>query len=166
VLATATPLLFASANAGTSWAQVLNVPGPVNRIACSTNGNLWFAVSSNNAQIYSSPNAGATWITNNSDAVNWSAIAVSADGKRGVATSANGGIYVLRFPLNATRATTNVSLFWPTNYAVFGFGPEQNTNLAGTNWHAVTTTPTVNNANYQVTLPATNRQLFFRLSSP
>jgi hypothetical protein len=171
LLAAATPLLFTSANAGSSWTSVPNVPGPVSRVACSTNGSIWFAVSSLSGQIYSSPNAGATWVTNSSDLTNWSAIAVSADGTRGVAASGDGGIYVLQsapagFTLTLTLATNKVSILWPTNSEALGLGLEQSTNLAGTNWQTVTTTHTVTNANYQVTLPATNRQLFFRLASP
>ena len=37
---------------------------------------------------------------------------------------------------------------------------------AATNWLAVTNLPVVTNQSFQVTLPSTNRQDFFRLQSP
>ena len=167
LLATASPLLFASTNAGSTWAIVPNQPGPINRIACSTNGNVWFGISSNTDLIYSSFNAGASWVTNTSAHTNWSAIAVSANGFRAVATTASGGIYILQPPpLTLTLATNKISLLWNTNDTVLGLSLEQNTNLASTNWLAVPGPFTVTNNNYLITFPATNRQLFFRLASP
>ena len=167
LLATASPFLVASTNAGAVWAPVLNQPGAIYKIACSTNGNIWFAISTNTGQIYSSFNSGANWIANTAPLTNWSAIAVSADGLRGAAASDSGGIYILQPPLlTITSATNSVSLFWATNDALLGLGLEQNTNLATTSWQAVTTVPTVTNIYFRVTLPATNSQLFFRLASP
>ena len=167
LLATASPFLVASTNAGAVWAPVLNQPGAIYKIACSTNGNLWFAISTNTGQILSAFNAGAIWITNTAPRTNWSAIAVSADGLRGAAAAAGGGIYILQPPLlSITAAANSVSLLWATNNALLGFGLEQNTNLATANWQDVATAPTITNINYRVTLPATNSRLFFRLAAP
>lgn len=157
--------LAASTNAGASWAVLPGALFITNRIACSTNGLILFGLGRTN--IYSSFNGGSTWSTNTAARTNWSAIALSATGLRGVAAASGGGIYILQPPpLTLTLASQKVSLLWATNYATFGFGLEQNTNLTTTNWLAVTNLPTITNFNYQITLPATNSQLFFRLEAP
>ena len=155
--------LLISTNAGSSWMVLTNAPS-ISEIACSTNGRILFGLGNN--QIYSSANAGASWITNDAPLTNWAAIAVSANGTRAVAVVSGGGIYVLQPPPQVvlTNAGKKVILFWPTNYT--GFGLQQSTNLATTNWIAVTNVPAVTNSFYQITLPTTNRQLFFRLKSP
>ena len=141
----------------------------MNRIACSTNGVIWFGISSNFANIYNSVNSGASWTTNSGAHTNWSAIALSADGQRGVATSANRGIYIMEQSsstpeLAITLLKTNqVSLLWPTN-SIQGVSLEQNTNLMTPNWVPVPGTRAVINTFYEITVPATNRQLFFRLN--
>ena len=165
LLAAAPPLFLASTNAGSNWTFVADAPLAINKVACSTNGNVWFGVSSNSGQIYSSLNAGAGWITNNAPRTNWSAIAVSKDGNRAVAAVSGGGIYTLQPPPLIINAITNqISIFWTTNE--IGFGLQQSTNLTTANWVAVTNDPVVTNAFYQVSLPATNRQQFFRLAAP
>jgi hypothetical protein len=168
LLAIGASLLYRSDDAGATWAAVPDAPEPINGIACSTNGNIWFAVSSANGEIYSSFNAGASWTTNLADRLDWSAIAVSADGSQGVAASGSGEIYILGSlappPLTVIAVTTNkVSLLWSTNYQQLGASLQQNTDLMTTNWVSVSGTPTVTNTFFQLTLPATNRQLFFRL---
>jgi hypothetical protein len=144
---------------------VTTLTAAISKIACSTNGNVWFGAGTNNGQIYSSLTAGAGWITNNAPRTNWIAIAVSKDGNRAVAAVAGGGIYtLLPPPLSITAATNKVSIFWTTNE--IGFGLQQNTNLATANWVAVTNDPVIANAFYQVSLPATNHPQFFRLAAP
>ena len=49
---------------------------------------------------------------------------------------------------------------WPTN---LGLALQQNTNLSGPYWTAVTNMHTVSNGQYQVILSPTNKQDFFRL---
>jgi hypothetical protein len=165
LLATAPPLFLASTNAGSNWTFVASAPLAINKVACSTNGNVWFGVSSNSGQIYSSLNAGVGWITNNAPRTNWIAIAVSKDGNRAVAAVAGGGIYTLLPPaLSISNADNKVSIFWTTNE--IGFGLEQNTNLAAANWIAVTNEPVAVNTLYQVSLPVTNHPQFFRLAAP
>ncbi len=58
----------------------------------------------------------------------------------------------------------NVVLSWSTNAA--GFGLQQNSSLATTNWLDVTNTPTVTNNLNQVTLPAAAKDNFFQLFHP
>jgi hypothetical protein len=103
LLAVASGQLVVSTNPSTPWAVVADQFGPINQAACSADGNLWFAVSADAGQIYSSANAGASWATNNAAHTNWSAIAVSADGLRGVAASGSGGIYILQPPAGTVR---------------------------------------------------------------
>ena len=157
-----------STNWGTNWSFfIANNPSfPIftNQVACSTNGTVWFALG--NTNIFSTFNSGATWTTDSAPALAWSAIAVSKDGTRAVAASSKGGIYVAEPTLGITSAAHNVALFWSTNYPASEFGVEQNTNLTKTNWMSVSGSPAVVNTSYQLTLPATNQQLFFRLSSP
>jgi hypothetical protein len=156
--------LLVSANAGASWAPLFNALFVTNRIACSTNGLVLFGLGKTN--IYSSFNGGATWTTNTAPRTNWTAIAVSKDGTRAVAAVSGGGIYTLNPPtLFVTNSNNTVSLFWTTNYASIGLELAQNTDLATTNWVAVPN-PVIKNAFYQVSLPATNQQLFFRLQTP
>ena len=65
--------------------------------------------------------------------------------------------------LSAAASGHNVVLSWPTN--AVGYNLTSRGIVSGTGaWSAVTTTPVVSGANYQVTLPATNSALFFKLS--
>jgi len=63
-----------------------------------------------------------------------------------------------------TGAFHNVVLSWSTNAA--GFGLQQNSSLATTNWLDVTNTPIVTNDLNQVTLPAAGKNNFFQLFHP
>jgi hypothetical protein len=157
--------VLASANAGASWVPLLNALFVTNRIACSTNGLVLFGLGRTN--IYSSFNGGATWTTNAAPPTNWTAIAVSKDGTRAVAAVSGGGIYTLNPPpLFVANSNNTISLLWATNYASFGLELAQNADLATTNWVAVPNIPVIKNTFYQVSLSATNQQLFFRLQTP
>lgn len=90
-----------------------------------------------------------------------------ADFTRAVAVVSGGGIYTLNPPpLFVTNSNNTISLLWATNYASFGLELAQNADLATTNWVAVPNIPVIKNTFYQVSLPATNQQLFFRLQTP
>ncbi len=157
--------LFYSVNAGATWAPQLSGPAITNRIACSTNGIVLFGLGRTN--IYSSFNGGTTWTTNTAPRTNWTAIAVSKDGLRAVAAVSGGGIYILNPPpLFITNASAAVSLLWSTNYPLAVLGLFESTNLAPANWVVVPNIPVVSNVFYDVILPATNNQLFFRLEAP
>jgi hypothetical protein len=167
LLAVANPMFFSSINTGATWSPVLTQPGTINAAVCSSNGTVWFAASSNSARIFSSRNAGVTWVTNTSPRAAWSAIGVSADGRRGVAAGADGGLYVLQAPVLALALGTNsVALRWPTNYGVLGLQLEQSTNLAGASWQTVSGSPRVAGAEFEVSVPATNSAAYFRLGQP
>lgn len=66
--------------------------------------------------------------------------------------------------LKIARSGTNVVISWPSTSA--GFVLESKTNLMATTWTPVSTTPTLNGTDYQVTLPAGSGLQFFRLKSP
>ena len=165
-LAGATPVgLFSSANGGATWAPLVSAPAMTNRVACSTNGLVLFGLAKTN--IYCSFNAGTNWLTNSAPAANWSAIAVSKNGLRGVASVAGGGLYTLNPPpLQLASSNQTVNLLWSANYTALGVSLVQSTNLAGANWTAVPGVPGVDGAMSRVSIPATNRQQFFRLQSP
>ena len=70
---------------------------------------------------------------------------------------------VMRPVIVAATAGTSLTLSWPAASA--GFTLQSCTNLASTNWAAVTSPrPQIVGTNYQVTVPATNAPQFFRLS--
>jgi hypothetical protein len=157
--------LLVSTNAGGMWTPQFAALFITNRIACSTNGLVLFGLG--NTNIFSSFNGGTTWTTNTALRTNWTAIAASKDGTRAAAAVSGGGVYTLNPPpLLITNSSGAVSLLWSTNYTPAIFGLAQNTNLASPNWIAVPNIPVINNALFVVTLPATNRQLFFRLQPP
>jgi len=64
-----------------------------------------------------------------------------------------------------TVAGTNVFAAWTTNLTA-GFSLQSNTNLAGTNWVAVTNVVSVVSGTNWVVLPASVGNRFFRLSHP
>jgi hypothetical protein len=66
--------------------------------------------------------------------------------------------------LGITRSRTNFILKWPAPPA--GFVLQQNTNVATTNWLAVTNVPGITNGLNQVILSSTNARQFYRLKYP
>ena len=84
-----------------------------------------------------------------------------------MAAVSGGGIYTLKPPpLIIANSGAAVSLLWGTNYTPAVLGLVQNTDLTTTNWVAVPDIPVIGITFYEVSLPATNRQLFFRLQTP
>jgi hypothetical protein len=66
--------------------------------------------------------------------------------------------------LAIARSGNNVVITWPT--ATGNFRLESKANLSDPTWNNVAQTPAVNGSNYQVTLPASSGNTFFRLESP
>jgi hypothetical protein len=96
-------------------------------------------------------------------------VASSADGSVLSAVSYPGGVYVLRATpaLSLARTGTNLLLSWPDLASATGLVLQQISNLAATNWTAVTTVPGLTNGLYQAVVPLspkTNR--FYQLASP
>ena len=66
--------------------------------------------------------------------------------------------------LAISRSSTNVLLQWPSPPSAFTL--QQNTNPAGTNWLAVTTSPVFTNGLNQTIISSTNTRQFYRLKYP
>ncbi|HEU6449693.1 MAG TPA: choice-of-anchor R domain-containing protein [Verrucomicrobiae bacterium] len=67
-------------------------------------------------------------------------------------------------PVNASVSAGNLAIAWPSNQ--FNWVVQENTNLAGTNWVAVTNAVNYVSGQNQLTLPHTNGSAFFRLALP
>jgi hypothetical protein len=63
--------------------------------------------------------------------------------------------------LQARRSGSSLIISWPSHSS--GFGLQQNTNLATTNWNGVAQTPTDDGTNKSVTVPISAGNEFFRL---
>jgi photosystem II stability/assembly factor-like uncharacterized protein len=119
--------------------------------------------------IYSSTDAGQTWLTNNAPALLWAGAASAADGSKVYAVSGNGGIWtrqnVPALTLDAALSNRTLILSWTlpsTNFSLM-----QKSNLSSGSWVAVTNARVLNldRLRYEVSVPASLRQNFFRLVS-
>ena len=90
--------VYVSTNAGGSWAQTTAPSNHWSGVACSAGGTKLVAVASffgdpaagnyiNDGLIYTSPDAGATWMPTRVPRNNWTSVASSADGTRLVAVA-------------------------------------------------------------------------------
>jgi hypothetical protein len=74
-------------------------------------------------------------------------------------------ILAIAFPtLRIARSGNNIVITWPTASA--GFVLQSTSDLTNRTWTNVSTTPTVNGSNNQVTLPTSGTVKVFRLQSP
>jgi hypothetical protein len=78
-------------------------------------------------------------------------------------TQALGPDVVIGPKLSAAAVGGNVVLSWPTNTVGYTL-TSKGTVTGGGSWTPVGTPPVISGANYQVTLPATNKMQFFELS--
>jgi hypothetical protein len=164
-----TGAVYTSTDSGAAWrsnnAPVINW----SCIASSADGTRLVAAA-NGGGIYTSMDSGTTWLTNNAPATNWISVASSADGNRLVALVYGGGIYTASVApspsLSLTRSGDNLALSWsiPSTPLVV----QENSDMSGTNWVAVTNTPTfdLTNLQNQVILSPSNGSGFYRLASP
>ena len=160
-------LLYTSTNSGVSWAT-----NTVRRVwasvAASADGRRLIAGSY--PAIYSSPDSGMTWLSNDAPQLNWRAVATSADGNALVAAATSGGIYNLQLMpkpslnINLMMANSNLGLSWliPSTNLVL----QQSSDLAS--WSDVTNIPMLNltNLQNQVIIPLSNGDGFYRLATP
>jgi hypothetical protein len=169
-------MLYTSTNSGNTW--ISNSVPLFERwygVASSADGTRLVAVSQYYGGIFTSTNSGMTWISNSlPNNLNWLSVASSADGTKLAAacpgSPSGGGIYTLESTptpqLNSTLINGNLALSWlipSTNFVV-----QQNSDLTTANWSGVTNVPVLNltNLQYQVALPATAGNAFFRLKTP
>jgi len=151
---------YVSGNAGISWTSN-KING--NTVACSANGSTWIVTGS---QVYTSNDGGAAWQTNLSTG-QWYNGAVSADGCELVAIGFPGGTMIgrvtpsPRLGIQATNGAIGISWLIPsTNFVL-----QQSTDLTSTDWLFVASSPLLNftNLHYEVTVPVTASNSFFRL---
>lgn len=91
---------------------------------------------------------------------------MSADASKMVALGYDGFIYTAQLTppsLSANLSGTNLTIFWPSDSANFQL--QQNLTLLSNLWTAVTNLVLLTNGHYQIIVPATNPQTFFRLQS-
>jgi photosystem II stability/assembly factor-like uncharacterized protein len=163
------PIYFSS-NSGVTWTSNNAVLKHWTSAASSADGTK-FVVVDDTGLVLISTNSGTTWAMNLAPIVAWQPVAMSGDGNEIIAGAYYGSIYILQSAPAAGLPWLNISLFgnqalirWPTNAA--GFNLQQNTNLLSTNWVTVTNLPVITNILYQVTVPKTNQQNFYRLKNP
>jgi hypothetical protein len=163
-------LIYFSTNSGLTWSSNSAVNATWSSVASSADGTKFVAVD-NAGLVLVSTNSGTTWATNLAPIVAWQPVAMSGDGSKIIAGAAYGSIYISQSVQSAGPPRLSISLSgnqafltWPTNAA--GFNLQQNTNLLTTNWVTVTNIPVVTNILYQVTVPTTHSQNFYRLATP
>ena len=163
--------IYTSTDSGTTW--VTNNTPSENWVTVSSSADgTRLAAATAGGLLYYSTNSGAVWTSTDTPFQQWQSVAWSGSGNLLVAASFYGGIYLLPFAVAIPPPTLNISvsarqafLTWLTNNST-GFNLQQNTNLLTTNWTAVANLPVITNQSYQVIVPSTNRQDFFRLKSP
>ena len=182
-------VICTSTNAGITWVINTNIVGNGRNgqsIASSADGTKLAAAAL--GQLWTSTNSGVSWQrdTNSPYLINGGySIASSADGHILALAELGGSIYVCSnpppvlptFSISLTNLlsqqkgyTSYLMLFWPrwaTNVVV-----QQNSNLSAASWTTVTNLPTLitntkaQTTNYQVILPLSGSQGFYRLNSP
>lgn len=172
--------IYTSSDSGTTWTRNTNVPAMTwLSIASSADGikliaTGWYTSGEAFGPVYTSSDSGMTWTSNHLQQITWMGVASSADGNTqfvaGDKSAAQGQVWVsqstLAPQLNISSANTNVLLSWivpSTNFTL-----EENSDLSAPNWESLTNTPTLNftNVQFEVTLPETNSQDFYRLATP
>ena len=166
-------LIYTSTNSGTTW---ITDSAPYTNwqcVASSADGTRLAAVysSGSNGGIYSSTNSGTTWTSNSVVSQKWLAVAASADGNKLVGAPPNlssGGVYIwycAPIPsINLLLTNGGFTLSWlvpATNFVL-----QSSCDLCG--WTDLTNAPVLNFTNLQneVTLSATNSNIFYRLKAP
>jgi 6-bladed beta-propeller/NHL repeat len=85
--------IFISTNSGANWALAAGAPtnGLWETVACSADGSKMIAAGGGGGSyifpIYTSPDMGVTWVSNNAPVINWQSVASSADGASLVAAA-------------------------------------------------------------------------------
>jgi hypothetical protein len=158
-------LVYLSTDAGLTWAPGGAPPEYWNSVASSADGSK--LVAAGNGALYTSADFGATWTPCSVPYLYWRSVASSADGSR-LAGVANQVYLSASSPtpwLNSTLTGGSLTLSWtlPSTNLVL----QQNSDLATANWTNVTAnaTLTTTTLQYQVTIPLTNTQYFYRLQS-
>ena len=161
--------IYTSINGGASWiTNRVGQSAPWTALATSADGTKLVAASAG-LGIFHSFDAGAHWQMGDAGVAGWSSVASSADGTALAAVAPDSGfISIGRTPLptlNLSLTGTNVSVFWTTNAAGYGLFLVDKPDLTTNSFWQFTPLPVITNTLYRATMPATNRQIFFRLEN-
>jgi photosystem II stability/assembly factor-like uncharacterized protein len=160
-------LICLSTNSGLTWAPSGAPSAYWSTVACSADGRKLVAAGS--GALYTSADFGATWTSNSVPFQFWNSVASSADGSKLAIVANLDQIYTSASSptpsLNSTLTGGNLILSWmlPSTTLVL----RQNSDVATANWTDVPADPTLTltTLQYQVTVPLTNAQSFYRLQS-
>jgi photosystem II stability/assembly factor-like uncharacterized protein len=167
--------LFVSTDSGGSWKRTSTPVRTWGHVASSADGVRLVAAAFGDL-IYVSTNSGVTWKATDVPISDWLAVASSADGCKlvagvsGVSTDNPGPIYTMQSTpaplLSISPSGSGFMLSWTIPSENFVL--QNSSDLVMTNWTMVPSPRTVdfNNIRYQVTLPAVNRYIFYRLTMP
>jgi hypothetical protein len=164
-------LIYTSTNSGDNWAATTAPTNQWTAVASSADGTQLIAADSGygDGLIYTSSNSGSAWLPASGPVEYWTSVASSGDGSRLAASCYPGGIYTWQsIPvLNIMPASGNLVVSWQALDSATGFVLQAASDLATTNWVAVTNQPALTNGMNQVVipLPPANNQ-FYRLVNP
>jgi hypothetical protein len=161
-------LIYVSTDAGGAWASNYATIDQWASVASSADGSQLVAADSGygDGLIYTSTNAGGTWTPTTALVEFWTSVTSSADGSRLAATGYPGGVFTWQsIPvLNILHTNGSLCLSWEALSSATGFVLQQDTNLASTNWIAMTNTPAQTNGLYQIVVPLSpGDSQFYRL---
>lgn len=149
--------VVSSSSMGQSWITN-NLPANNNwaAVASSADGNK-LVVAASGGPIYSSTDAGATWISNNAPTLHWQSVAMTADGSTLFAAASNGGIWARRSvsmpTVQIAPAGNSLGLSWIVPSATFKV--QETSGLNPPAWTDLTNSPTLNfsNLNDEIFVP-------------
>jgi hypothetical protein len=162
--------IFTSTNSGAIWNTADRGFGCLSSLAASADGSRLAAVTSYDGSIYTSIDFGATWTVADAPVTNWTAVASSADGTKLVGVVGwylGGPIYTSQVTpapaLTLVEQGTSLLLSWTV--PSLDFVLQESADLTSSNWTGVTNTATLNlsNLQYQVTVPLSAVNRFYRL---
>jgi photosystem II stability/assembly factor-like uncharacterized protein len=166
--------IFTSTDSGTTWNPSLTNSADWTSVASSADGTTLLAAS-RQGSIYTSKDSGLSWQPNEvpgGEAEQWRAVASSADGRKFIAASASnndGSLWTADWDAAPSLVITRVSgkpeLSWNISSTDFILEAKSDLDAA---WTEITPQVTTNTAKlkYEVNLPSSDHNLFFRLKSP
>lgn len=179
-LSQSTNQLYISTNSGTTWSPtyVPGAPQDCLHLASSSDGTRVVAIlqppiAPSSSIMFGSIDGGVTW-AQTGPYVNWSSVAISADGYQVVAaagvaplTFVGGGIYISKSVpnpmLSIAPENSRLLLSWPVPSV--NFVVQQSSDFGSTNWTDIPVQPALvlTNLSYQASLAPTGSPSFFRL---
>jgi photosystem II stability/assembly factor-like uncharacterized protein len=104
--------LLVSTNAGTSWAFINSLGGYISSLKTTPDGANLLAIAGNGRGVFSSKNAGQTWVLNSLPAnSSWLASTISADGTKMVVVAQKGLLYS-SIDSGVTWTSNNIGAFF------------------------------------------------------